>query len=52
MDGLIGFVIGVLIGAGIMAAAAGLSMADENMKSYNDGYKKGLEDNKKMKGEK
>ena len=51
MDGFIGFIIGVLIGAGVMAAAAGLSMADESMKWHNDGYRKGLEDGKRMKGE-
>lgn len=52
MDYVVVAVIAFIAGIIITCCVSGSRMNEEGMMLYNDGYRKGLEDGKRMKGEK
>lgn len=52
MDYLAVAIAGFIAGISIMSCVSASKMNEEGMERFNEGYKKGLEDCKKMKGEK
>lgn len=51
MDYVVVAVIGFIAGVSIMSCVSASKMNSEGMRLFNDGYRKGLEDGKRMKGE-
>ena len=52
MDYVVVAVIAFIAGVSIMSCVSASRMNEDGMQRFNDGYRKGLEDGKRMKGEK